>query len=205
MAGGRPLARLLPAAAAVVVLALSVGCGSSDPDQDQGAGPGTGVGGSPPVTVLRAATLLPGQAVPVPAGKPLLTLTGKVSAANKGKEVVLDRAGLARLGLIQVRIYEPWVKQNLLFRGVWLADLLKVAGAATDAGTVRITALDDYRVDFKAADIKVGGILLATLAGDGSEIPIDKGGPTRIVFMDGVKFGANQDNWIWSLRTIDVR
>jgi hypothetical protein len=31
------------------------------------------------------------------------------------------------------------------------------------------------------------------------------GGPTRIVFAKGVKSGANADQWIWSLKTIEVR
>jgi len=205
VAGGRPLARLLPAAAAVVVLALSVGCGSPAPDPDPGAGPGTGVGGAPSATVLRPATLLPGHAVPVPAGKPLLTLSGKVSAANQGRVVAFDRAGLDQLSLLQVQVFEPWVKQDVAFRGVWLQDLLEVAGAAAGVTTLHITALDDYTVDLAAADVRAGGILLATSAGDGSELPVDKGGPTRIIFLNGVKSGANAEQWIWSVKTIDLR
>jgi hypothetical protein len=205
VAGGMPLARLLPAAAVAVVLALSAGCGASDPDPAPGAGPGTGVGGSPPPTVLRAATLLPGQAVPMPAGKPLLTVTGKVSAPNREQTIVLDRKVIEQLSLVKVRVYEPWIKQDAEFRGVWLQDLLAVAGAAADASGVRITALDDYTVDLTAADLRAGGILLATSAGDGSELPVEKGGPTRIIFVDGAKAGANADQWIWSLKSIDVR
>jgi hypothetical protein len=205
VAGGRSLARLLPVAAAVVLLALSVGCGSSAPDAGAGAGPGIGVGGSPVPTVLRDATLLPGQAVPAPAGKPLLTLTGRVSALNRGGTIALDRTVIERLSVVKVRVYEPWVKQDVDFRGVWLQDLLTVAGAAADASTVRITALDDYTVDIATADVRAGGILLATSAGDGAELPIDKGGPTRIIFVAGTKAGANADQWIWSLKSIDVR
>jgi hypothetical protein len=205
VAGGRPLGRLLPAAAVFMVLALSVGCSSSAPEPDPGVGPGTGVGGSPQPTVLRAATLLPGQAVPAPAGKPLLLVTGDISAANRGATIALDRKGIEQLSVVKVRVYEPWVKEDVEFRGVWLQDLLAVAGAAADAKTVRITALDDYTVDLALADVRAGGILLATSAGDGADLPIDKGGPTRIVFVAGTKAGANADQWIWSLKSIDVR
>jgi len=205
VAGGRALARLLPGAAVVVVLALSAGCGAPAKDSDAGAGPGTGVGGSPPPTVLRPATLLPGQPVPVPKGKRVLTLTGKISAANQGRAVALDQAGLDRLSLLQVQVFEPWVKQDLAFRGVWLEDLLKVAGAAAGVTTLHITALDDYQVDLTMTDVRAGGIFLATKAGDGSAIPVDKGGPTRIIFLNGVQSGANAEQWIWSVKTIDLR
>lgn len=199
----RWLVRVLPALGLAAALAATAGCGGAaapplpaDP---------TSSSASQAPAVVRAATLLAGQPVPVPAGKALLTLTGKVSAVNKNSSVVLDRPGLAQLGLVQVRVYEPWVKQTLDFRGVWLADLLKVAGAAADVSTVRVTALDDYFVDLQMSDIRAGGILLATEAGDGTQIPIEKGGPTRIIFLNGVRAGANADQWIWSLKSIDAR
>jgi hypothetical protein len=48
-------------------------------------------------------------------------------------------------------------------------------------------------------------VLLATRTGDGGAIPIAEGGPIRIVFADGVASGANANQWIWSVTTIDVR
>lgn len=195
-------ARVLPALGLAAALAATAGCGGAGAPSSPAA-PGDSSSQAP--EIVRAATLRAGQPVPVPAGKALLTLTGKVSAVNKDSAVALDRAGLAQLGLVQVRVYEPWVKQTLDFRGVWLADLLKVAGADSDVSTVRVSALDDYFVDLRMSDIQAGGILLATEAGDGTQIPIEKGGPTRIVFLNGVRAGANADQWIWSLKTIDAR
>ncbi len=157
---------------------------------------------APPV-VLREATLRPGQALPSATGPVLVTLTGAVTRVNRDDSVALDRAILARLSQVQVRTYEPWVKHELTFRGVWLADLLALAGAPHPAG-VRIHALDDYTVRLSAADLRGGGILLATADGAGKQIPIESGGPTRIVFAPGIAAGANADQWIWSLRTIDV-
>lgn len=203
--GRRPPTRLLPVLGVVAaLLAAGAGCSSAPtPGMPIAANPDAGSSRSP--TVLRPASLRPGQPVPVPDGKALITLTGKVSAVNKEATVALDRAGLAELGLVQVRVYEPWIKQTVDFRGVWLADVLLVAGVAAEATTIRITALDDYFVDLSIADIRAGGILLATEAGDGSELPVEKGGPTRIVFLNGVRGGANADQWIWSLTTIDAR
>lgn len=196
---GRTARIRLAAIAAMLVLAAA--CGGTDATSTDGGGGGDD--GTAPV-VLRAATLRPGQPVPAPAGKPLLTLTGTVSAPNDGGALALDRRTLAQLRQVEVEVYEPWVKKQLRFRGVWLQDLLAVAGA-TSRASIRITALDDYAIELTAADLKAGGVLLATSDGDGADIPVDAGGPTRIVFVGGVRAGANADQWIWSLRSIDIR
>lgn len=189
-------------AVAAALLGLAAACGGS-PAADTTAG----LRQAEPATakIISPATLKPGQAVPKPAQRPVLTLTGKISAANKGKALVLDVRTLERLGVVQVRLYEPWAKKTLEFRGVWLKDLLAVAELHPDAAGLHFTALDDYQVDLTMAEIRAGGILIATEAGDGSSIPIDKGGPIRILFLDGVPAGANPDQWIWSLSTVDVR
>jgi hypothetical protein len=195
---GKVAARI---AAVTAMLGLASACGAT-PTKVTIAKP---VAAKADGKIVSAATLKPGQAVPLPADKPVLTMTGKISATNNGRALLFDQSTLAKLGVRQVELYEPWAKQNLAFRGVWLQDLLAIAGIADDAVRLHVTGLDDYQVDLTVADIRLGGIMLATSAGDGSAMPIDKGGPTRVVFMDGVKAGANADQWIWSLKTIDVQ
>jgi hypothetical protein len=124
---------------------------------------------------------------------------------NDGAFLQLGVDTLDQLGVVKVDTYEPWAKKRMGFQGVWLADLLKVAGIDKSARTVHFTALDDYQVDLTMAEITKGGIFLATKSADGSPIPIDQGGPTRIVFMDGVKAGASADQWVWSLKDIRVK
>jgi hypothetical protein len=188
-------------AALAAVLALTA-CGSATPATTAAPAPRAT---ATTATIVSIATLKPGQDVPAPAGKPVFTVTGKISATNRGGTLVFDQRTVEQLGLVQVTLYEPWTKQNLEFRGVWLRDLVALAGASTAATRLHITALDDYAVDLTLADIRAGGIMLATRAGDGSAIPIDQGGPTRIVFLDGVAAGANADQWVWSIKQIDVR
>lgn len=183
--------------AGVAVLALLAGCAGNS-----AAGVEPTAAAAP--VVLREATLRPGEPVPAPAGTPLITVTGAVGVANQGGTVALDRRTLARLSQVELRTYEPWVKRDLTFRGVWLADVLALAGAPRTSA-VRVTALDDYTVDFTAAELRAGGILLATSDGDGAEIPVEDGGPTRVVFERGLRAGVNADQWIWSLRSIEVR
>jgi hypothetical protein len=155
-------------------------------------------------TVISAASLTAGQAVPAPAGKAILTVTGKITRGNKAGALALDVATIEKLGVKQIGVYEPWVKQHLDFRGVWLSDLLAVAGVAPGATTVHVVAHDDYAVDLPISAVKPGAVMLATRTGDGSAIPVDNGGPTRVIFGDGVAAGSNPDQWIWSLKTIDV-
>jgi hypothetical protein len=200
--GSGPLTRLLPTLGLVAILALAAGCGG----RATPSATGVGAPADPtPSKVVRAPTLLPGQPIPAPTGKPVLTLTGKISATNKGSAIVFDQATIDRLGQVQITVYEPWVKQDMTFRGVWLADLLTVADASTTASSLRMTALDDYRAEVTMTAVRAGGMLLATRAGDGSAIPVADGGPTRLVYVNGIKSGANADLWIWSLKTIEVR
>jgi hypothetical protein len=190
----------LRCSAVVVVLGLAGGCaGSSTPTSTAAPEPTASAS-----KIISAAALRPGQSIPAPTQTLVLTVTGKISAVNRGRALLFDKRTIEQLGVVQVRLFEPWTKENLEFRGVWLQDLLAVSGVAADATRLHIVALDDYAVDLTLAEIRVGGIMLATRAGDGSSIPIDKGGPTRIVFQDGVKTGANPDKWVWSVKTIDV-
>jgi hypothetical protein len=122
-----------------------------------------------------------------------------------GEALHLDVDTIDAVGLRQVSLYEPWVKKTTSFQGVWLADLLKVAGVPPSAAVVHLTALDDYKVDLTMADVAAGGIFLATKTGDGRSIPISDGGPTRIVFVGDVPSGRSADQWIWSLQTLDVQ
>lgn len=183
-------------AAGVLLLALT-GCGTGPPARTQPS--------SPAASVISTADLVPGEAVPAPRGAPVLTLSGRIAAHNRGQELALDLATLDRLGVRRVSLYEPWTKQTMQFQGVWLSDLLRMARVDGSATGIHLTALDDYRVDLSMAEIRAGGILVATRSGDGTAIPVDQGGPARIVFVGDVPTGRNADRWIWSLKALDVR
>lgn len=185
----------------LVALGVLAGCGAGQDDAEPVAGPtATKIAGR----TVSAASLTAGQAVPKPSGTAVLTVTGRITHANRDGAVAFDLATIERVGVQQIRLYEPWVKQTLEFRGVPLADLLAVAGAAPEATRLRITAHDDYSVDVALADVRAGGVLLATRSADGAPLAVDNGGPTRVVYADGVAAGANPDQWIWSLKSIDV-
>jgi hypothetical protein len=199
-ARGRP-ARWAPALLVAALAVLVAGCASSAAVPTAPAPEPV----DPAPVVLQPPTLAADQLVPAPAQPPLLTVTGRIGLMNSGDALAFDAAALDQLGRVRITVYEPWVKQTMGFQGVWLADLLRVARLDPAASTVHVTALDDYQIDLTVDDVMAGGVLVATRGGDGAPIPVQDGGPTRLVFAGGVPAGASADQWIWSLRTIDVR
>jgi len=200
---GAPVGRrqtALRLAAATAAMSLVAACGGAAAVE----GPKKAGQATYAVTQVQPATLRAGQAVPL-TKEPILAVRGKISNTNDGDVLQLGADTLDEFGVLKVRLYEPWAKKRLGFQGVWLADVLRIAGVEKSARGVHLVALDDFQVDLTMAEIAAGGIFLATKSNVGSPIPIDQGGPTRIVFMDGVKAGANADQWIWSLKDISVR
>jgi hypothetical protein len=182
-----------------LVAALAVAaCGGKDGTPEQTAAPGA----STP-TVVDDGTLAAGEKLPAPKGEVVLTVTGAIGAHNKGRRLELDLASLERMRRVRLEAAEPFLKRRVMFEGVLLSDLLEVAGVADSATRVSLTALDDYKVDFKVADVRSSQMLLATKA-DGKHMPVDRSGPIRIVFPDSSTLGRNPDLWIWSVSSMKV-
>lgn len=137
--------------------------------------------------------------LPAPTGEPILAIGG----GRLPVPVEIDLAGLETLPTTTDDIFDPWAKTTDTHTGPDLWTVLRAAGVR-DGDTIHLSALDDYAVDVKLADIAAGGAIVATET-NGAPIPIEEGGPIRIVFQDGNVAGRNHDNWIWSLNRIEVR
>ena len=150
----------------------------------------------------------PGDPIPVPTGETVLTLSGAIATTNAGAELRLDLATLEQFGLVQFAVVDPAQRRRITFAGVLVSDLLAYAGAAPSATTLHLVALDDYQTDIALTDVRKWPILLATRA-DGGRPPIADGGPTRIVFpyhaFPKIDASVYDSQWIWSLKSIDVR
>jgi hypothetical protein len=153
--------------------------------------------------VVDGGTLAAGEKVSAPKGDVVLTVSGDIGTANKGKKLELDVASLEKMRQVRAEAAEPFLKRRVVFEGVLLSDLLAVAGVPDSASKVSLTALDDYKVDFKVADVRSSQMLLATKA-DGKHMPVDRSGPIRIVFPDSSTLGRNPDLWIWSVSSMKV-
>ena len=163
---------------------------------------------TPIYQTVSPATLNAGSAVPAPSGPVVLTIDGKISQTNSGKALKFDMATLESLGVVQYKVDDPFAKKTVLYAGVLMSQLLKVAGAAPDATTLTLKALDDYSTDMKISDTARWPILLATRA-DGAYMPIAKSGPLVTVFpfnnfpeIDHLTYDAQ---WLWSLAAITVK
>jgi hypothetical protein len=104
-------------------------------------------------------------------------------------------------------VNDPFAKKEILYTGVLLSQLLKVAGAATDSTTITLHALDDYSTDMKISDAEKWPVLVATQA-DSNYMTVDKNGPLISVFpfddfpeIDHLTYDAL---WVWSLAAITV-
>jgi hypothetical protein len=159
-------------------------------------------------TTVSEGTLKPGSAIPAPTGEVVLTIDGKISQTNSGDTLEFDMPTLESIGVVQYDVDDPFAKKKIIYSGVLLSQLLKVAGAATDATTLTLWALDDYSTDMKIADANKWPVLVATQA-DGAYMPVDKSGPLISVFpfndfpeIDHLTYDAQ---WLWSLAKITVK
>lgn len=141
---------------------------------------------------------LDGGAVPDPAGAPVLTVV-----TADGERVGFDFATIERLRRVRTTVFEPFLEQDTEFSGVVLWDLLAAAGATAASQDAKLTALDDYEVELPLATLRSEPVLLATRSG-GEPIPVEDGGPTRVVFPAGSELGENPNLWIWSVKEIVV-
>jgi len=163
-----------------------------------------------PVTyeTVSEGTLKPGSAVSAPSGDAVLTIDGKISQTNTDDTLKFDMATLESIGVIQYKVDDPFVKENILYSGVLLSQLLKVAGAAQDATTLTLWALDDYSTDMKISDASKWPVIIATKA-NGAYMPIDKNGPLISVFpfndFPEIDHLTYDNQWLWALAKITIK
>lgn len=157
--------------------------------------------------VVVPATLHPGTTIPIPQQAPILTITGKIGTTNHDHAIVMDRATIEKVGLVQYTVKDPFEERPVQYCGVLMRDLLALWQVADDAQTVSITALNDYKIDIPINEFRQFPILFAVKA-DGADMQPDYRGPAMLVYpIDQYKFDliAVQRNWIWQIKTIDIQ
>lgn len=132
------------------------------------------------VMMLFAGTLA-GVAAPLdlPEGKPILTISGNISATNANGMAQFDRAMLEGLGLQTIETTTPWHTGVVKFEGVSLAKLMKEVGAKGDRAVA--VALNDYRSEIPLEDFTKYNVILA-LKRNGEYMPVRDKGPLFIVY-----------------------
>lgn len=126
-----------------------------------------------------------------------------ILTVTKGKQTTnYSLNDLKKLKSREITILEPFVKKQQTYVGVPMATFFDAVGIKpTDK--VSTLALNDYKYDDLARHFSESQGLIAYLR-DGSEIPMDEGGPIRIVFPVGTPYFDFVDAWNWSIRSIDT-
>ncbi|GIG28366.1 molybdopterin-dependent oxidoreductase [Cellulomonas marina] len=154
-------------------------------------------GTSAQVHAVSAGTVVEVADLTTPAAEDVvLTVEGTSSGT-----VTLSMADLEAMPTVEAEVYEPFLEERVTFRGVALAELLRVVGVPQDATVLHSLALNDYAVDVPLTVADHPGAVLATRA-DGEPIPLEEGGPTRLVLTDDHPDTRDQSLWIWSIASL---
>jgi hypothetical protein len=156
-----------------------------------------GCGGSAPVTSPTEAPENPYGGFPIdpPADdEVVLSIDG-----NPGLE--LTYAEMQARATVTYDIVEPFVARAESFTGVLLSDLAQEAGLPADA-QVTTLALNGYEYADSLATLVDSDAMIAVFR-DGEIIPMDEGGPIRLIFPAGSAYYEFLDAWNWSLRNIE--
>ena len=101
-----------------------------------------------------------------------------------------------------ITIKEPFVKTIQTFGVISLKSLF-ADEEPTNSSSLNTVALNDYAFKAPAKDFFGNSAFLA-ISRNGKPIPMDAGGPIRIVFDKNSKWFSNVDAWNWSLRSIEI-
>jgi len=153
------------------------------------------------------AKLKAGDAIPKPTGDTILTVTGKIGAANDGDKIVMDLATIESVGLVDYKVSDPFENKDVTFRGVLMTDLLNLWKVDKSATTLVMIALNDYSVDVPMTDFQQYPIIFA-LQEDGTYMPVSTRGPAMLVYpYNNFQFDHEKynDRWIWQIKSINVK
>ena len=140
------------------------------------------------------------------AGEPVLVISGRLRLPNGGDRATFDMAALAQMPQTSFSTRTPWYDSARRFTGPLLRDLLAAVGAEGD--TLRLTALNDYRVDLPMEDVQRYDVVLARLL-DGAPMGVRDKGPLFVVYPFDAHPELNRAVYysrsVWQLSEIEVR
>lgn len=149
------------------------------------------------------------QALEAPEGPVVLTLSGRVRAANQQAtgqpQAQFDMAMLERLPQHSFNTRTPWYAQPRKFTGPLLREVL--ARAMAQGELLRAVALNDYRVEIPFDDVQRYDVLLARLLDDKPMSVRDKG-PLFIIYPFDQHAALRRAQYYtrcaWQLKAIEI-
>jgi hypothetical protein len=154
---------------------------------------------------LLGAASAPAWALESPQGPIVLTLLGKLRMPNDGIRAQFDMAMLEALPQHTTTTKTPWYARPRRFTGPLLRDVLAAAGA--QGTTLRMIALNDYRVEMPFDDAQRHDVILARLLDDKPMAVRDKGPLFAVYPFDSkpeLRSAIYYSRSAWQLRSIEV-
>jgi hypothetical protein len=147
------------------------------------------------------ATPIP-EGLTAPTGDVILTISGEVGTPNAGDLCQFDAALLDRFAIEQT-IDDPWMGDGLVYRGVTLAKIWELCGAAADAAAATLVATDGMEVVIAAEDLQAWPIMLAYQVG-GADLVEETGGPVKLVFPAEARDTYADEQWMWWVAEVKI-
>jgi hypothetical protein len=165
------------------------------------------VTGSPIYNTVTQPALQPGDPIPEPQEQPILTVSGLIGAPNAGDTIVMDRATIEQVGVVEYSVHDPFADHEVSYRGVLMRDLLALWQIPETVKTAHLVALNDYAVDVPIEDFYDYPVLFA-LQADGVYMEPDYQGPAMLVYpVDDYEFDliTIRRRWIWQINRIELQ
>jgi hypothetical protein len=138
-----------------------------------------------------------GPDVPLPSPtEPILKLI------NGEMTLSLSLDDLRSLPQVEARVFEPFVKGEISFKGVAMDELFRLVDIQSDDNVLTV-ALNDYTYSNFAREF-VGTEAFLAYEQDGSAILMSRGGPIRIIVPNNKSLTESLEVWNWSLAEIRV-
>ncbi len=162
--------------------------------------------------VLALPLLLTGCAATAQAATPpaaVLTITGsRLGPPAQAGRVALELAALQQLAQRKILSATPWYSSVSEFTGPLLRDVLKAAGAGLDgSGSLRCTALNDYRVEIPLDDVRRFDVVVAHLF-NGKPMSVREKGPLFVIYpfdeQPQLRTSTYFGRCIWQLKSIEL-
>ncbi len=157
------------------------------------------------LTVNAAVTASAEEALPVPQGKVILTISGNIEKTNQDGVAAFDHAMLEAIGFADLRTSTAWTDGTPTFRGVPMQALLEYLGAKGE--NVTAVALNDYKVEIPFSDFFDYPVLLASSM-DGERLKVRDKGPLWIVYPQDdfadLRNKVTQSKWAWQVKELMI-
>jgi hypothetical protein len=143
--------------------------------------------------------------LPEPTGAVVLVLSGRIKRTNRAGTAAFDMAMLEALPQHSFTARTPWYAQPRKFTGPLLRDVIAAAGG--EGQTLRVSALNDYRIDIPFDDAQRFDVLLARLLDD-TPMTVREKGPLFMIYpfdaQPSLRSARYYSRSVWQLTTIEL-